>query len=271
MLLDKRRKRNKSYKYKSKSRKLYNRRKRYNYQDKVKRLKVIRIIIVVVIILAFLIGVGVPLYSYFANQPTVEYSSIEVKPETFTEEEKQLFLTPVNRANPLSKDYVPQLQQVENVQVNTLMVEELEKLLEAARAEGINLQLASGYISYEEQTKLYNDTFNSIKEQKNYTDIKAEAETVKIVSKPGESEAQTGLLVTFADGDSNTFLNSKSFFWLEANAIKYGFALRYPLDKQDVTSKTYNPQCYRFVGEEYANKMKIYSLTLEEYQEYLGK
>ena len=99
----------------------------------------------------------------------------------------------------------------------------------------------------------------------------AEAETVKVVSKAGESEAQTGLIVSFADGDSSTFLNSKSFFWLEAHAIEYGFVLRYPKNKQDVTSKNYNPQCYRFVGKEYAEKMKIYGLTLEEYKEYLGK
>lgn len=271
MLLDKRKKRNKSYNYKSKSRKTYNRKKRYNYNDNVNRLKIIRIAIVVVIILAFLVGVGVPLYNYYLNQPTAEYSYAEIKSEVFTNEEKDLLITPVNRFNPLSKDYVPELQQVENVQVNTLMVENLERLLEAAKADGVNLQLVSGYISYEEQTQMYNNAFSSIKEQNSYTDIKAEAETVKTVSKPGESEAQTGLLVTFADGDNTTFLNSKSFFWLEANATEYGFVLRYPENKLEITSKSYNPQCYRFVGEEYANKMKIYHLTLEEYKEYLGK
>ena len=271
MLLVKRKKRNKSYGYKSKSKKQYTRKKRYNYQDKVERIKIVRIILVIVIILSLLIGVGIPLYGYFANQPSAKYSSVEIKQEVYTEEEKDLLITPVNRTNPLAKDYVPNLVSVENIQVNSIMQNNLEKLLEDARSDGVNLLLASGYISYEEQIKLYTDTFNSVKEQKGYTDIKAEAETVKVVSKAGESEAQTGLIVSFADGDSSTFLNSKSFFWLEAHAIEYGFVLRYPKNKQDVTSKNYNPQCYRFVGKEYAEKMKIYGLTLEEYKEYLGK
>lgn len=268
MLLNKRRKRNKSY-YKFKSRKPYKRKKRYNENDSIKRLSVIRIVLIIAIVAVFIAGISLPLYSYFSSDAKGDNSKMETSDVYLTQEQQQLLLTPVNRAYPLEADYLPQLQQVEDIQVNVLAVNNLEEMLQTARNEGINLQIISGYVSYEEQTTLYNQAFSSIKEQNDYSDIKAEAETVKIVSKPGESEAQTGLLVSFADGDEQNFSKSKSFYWLQEKATDFGFVLRYPQGKEDKTSMAYNPQCYRYVGKDYAMQMQIFGLTLEEYKDYL--
>ena len=142
------------------------------------------------------------------------------------------------------------------------------QLLTAAENDGIGLQISSGYISFEEQNKLYEEMYNSIKEQNNVTSIKAESSTVKIVPKAGQSEAQTGLIVVFSDSEEKDFEKSKSCLWLRENAVEYGFVLRYPKDKEDLTFMTYNPSTYRFVGKNNALKMRIFGMCMEEYREY---
>ncbi len=101
-----------------------------------------------------------------------------------------------------------------------------------------------------------------------YTDAKRLVQTYS--ARPGTSEHQTGLCVDFITPDMNDkltvdFENTEAFAWLSENAYKFGFILRYPKGKEDVTGYTYEPWHYRFVGREAATNMHFAGLTPEEY------
>ena len=91
-------------------------------------------------------------------------------------------------------------------------------------------------------------------------------------AKAGTSEHQTGLCVDFISSDMNDkltvdFENTEAFAWLSENAYKFGFILRYPKGKEDITGYTYEPWHYRFVGREAATNIHFANITLEEYLE----
>ena len=71
--------------------------------------------------------------------------------------------------------------------------------------------------------------------------------------------------------DLDTFENSDGFKWMQENAYKYGFILRYPKDKEYITGYIYEPWHYRYVGISAATTIKNEGLTFEEYYEYYVK
>lgn len=249
------------------------RRKSYSVKQsrRIKSLGVLRVVLPILIILVLAAGIGIPLCVYFAQSSETPYASLQEQEEYFTDEQQQELLKVINKANPLDKEYVPELAEAESFRVNVLAQKALGEMLKAAEEASVNLQISQGYISYEEQDALYNEMYSSIKEQNNFTSIKAEAQTVKLVPKAGQSEAQTGLLIVFSDKDEEDFSKSRSFSWLSENAVNYGFVLRYPKDKEDVTSMSYNPSVYRFVGQKNALQMRMLGMCLEEFADYTAQ
>ncbi len=130
------------------------------------------------------------------------------------------------------------------------------KMYEAAESEGLHFYLNCAFRDYQLQTTLYN-------RYKNNDGIKS-ADTYS--ARPGQSEHQTGLAFDF-DNFTN-FEYTKEYAWLQENAYKYGFILRFPKDKEDITGYIYEPWHYRYVGVEHAKKIKKLGLTLEEYYAY---
>lgn len=96
----------------------------------------------------------------------------------------------------------------------------------------------------------------------------AEALTARSIGEPYKSEHNIGLAVDFNDVNY-AFENEKAFTWLMENAENYGFILRYPADKEDITKIKYEPWHWRYVGPEYAKEMNDLGFCLEEYIEYL--
>ncbi|HZJ56678.1 MAG TPA: M15 family metallopeptidase, partial [Clostridia bacterium] len=92
--------------------------------------------------------------------------------------------------------------------------------------------------------------------------------TEKYIAVPGTSEHEIGLAVDFNTLKAE-FENAEAFKWLDANAHKYGFILRYPEDKQFITKIKYEPWHFRYVGPAHAQIMKSNNLCLEEYIDYL--
>lgn len=129
------------------------------------------------------------------------------------------------------------------------------KMQNAAKEEGINLKIVSGYRSYEYQKGLYNNYVKS--------DGKDNADTYS--ARPGHSEHQTGLAADLNLVDTS-FENTKEGIWLANNCYKYGFILRYPKGKQGITGYIYEPWHFRYIGDEAEN---LYNngqwITLEEY------
>ena len=129
-----------------------------------------------------------------------------------------------------------------------------------AKKEGLNLYINSPYRSYNTQSGLYN----------NYVarDGKALADTYS--ARPGYSEHQTGLAfdVTSLTTNFDTFAYSNEYAWLQDNAYKYGFFLRYPKGKEYITGYQYESWHYRYVGTDIATYIHDNDITYEEYYAY---
>ena len=87
---------------------------------------------------------------------------------------------------------------------------------------------------------------------------------------PGQSEHQTGLCIDFTTSSmggtlTEAFEDTEAFEWLSKNAYKFGFILRYPKGKENITGYTYEPWHYRFVGREAATDIYIGDMTMEQY------
>lgn len=171
----------------------------------------------------------------------------------------------VNKYYNLEKEYTPSdlIDVGGNQRMKKEAGEALIKMIKDIKNEGLYLQPQSGYRDYNLQTRLYNGYVSS--------HGKKEADTFS--ARPGSSEHQTGLAIDVSkDGTlEKSFENTKEFEWLDKNASKYGFILRYPKDKTYITGYDYEPWHYRYVGIEVATIIKNENITYEEYcVKYLG-
>ena len=133
-------------------------------------------------------------------------------------------------------------------------------MFKAARNEDLTLIVNSSFRSYEEQDKVYNE----------YLDSRGEEAANKIAAKAGFSEHQTGMAIDIQTYGSNakTFEEFEEFKWLQDNAHKYGFILRYPKDKEYLTGYEYESWHYRYVGIEVATYIYENNITFDEYYAY---
>jgi len=143
----------------------------------------------------------------------------------------------------------------------------LDALLFDADNAGYNITVTSGYRSEKYQKEIY-DLRRSYYISKGKSESEATRLTEKYVAPPGFSEHHTGLAVDMHTLPSAevSFSETEEFLWLCENAANYGFILRYPRGKEDVTGYGFEPWHFRFVGDA-AKKIAESGLTLEEYLE----
>lgn len=134
------------------------------------------------------------------------------------------------------------------------------QMFNAASKEGLTLIINSSYRSYEEQDEIYSELNSSKGEE--YAD--------KIAARPGYSEHQTGMAIDIQTygSTSTTFDQFDEFKWLEENAHKYGFILRYPKGKEYLTGYEYESWHYRYVGTDVAKYIFENNITFDEYYAY---
>lgn len=184
------------------------------------------------------------------------------------------YLRLVNPWNPLPDDY----DYEENLatyrgsqQFDSRAMESLRQMIAAGSA--YNLSAASLYRSYDLQVRLYERQVQYAKSQ-GYTGQAAEDKAATVVTRPGTSEHHTGLAVdVLGSGYSSleqSFDQTPAFAWLKEHCAEYGFILRYPKEKEDVTGIIYEPWHYRYVGVEAATEIMQRGLTLEEYLQEKG-
>ena len=132
-----------------------------------------------------------------------------------------------------------------------------EVLAAASREDGYNIVMRTGYRSYNYQKSLFDS----------YAAKHGEAEANTYSAKPGQSEHQTGWCcdVGVRGRGLTSFNGSKEAEWIANNSWKYGFILRYPADKTDITGYIYESWHIRYVGLDVAAYMYENNLTLEEY------
>ncbi len=186
------------------------------------------------------------------------------------------YLTLVNGDHPMQQDYDLKLKELKpNYSVDERIADAAEQMLADAKAAGMKIVICSAYRSVERQKQVFND---SVKDRLNQgmTYWEAFADTRLSVAEPGTSEHAMGLAL---DLISNQYTElderqetTKEAKWLAENCHKYGFILRYPPSKTDITGIIYEPWHYRYVGVEDATKIMELGITLEEYlEEYYGK
>lgn len=248
----------------------YNRRGR-RVNEKVWLNTLLLILIPVLIVAVVLFGIILPLKNdIISPETTVEttlavLSEEEAKPAVSDEELLQI----VSENYPLQSDYKPVLLPFGNVSVAKVAFDDLDDLISDAGSQGISIKVQTGYVSFDEQDKLYKDTFAKLKEENGYSEIKAESETKKICPQAGCSESQTGLLIKFITDEEGDFSETEACKWLTKYCVNYGFILRYPENQEDVTGRTPESATYRYVGIDHAKKMRSYGMTLEAYSAHI--
>lgn len=176
------------------------------------------------------------------------------------------YLLLVNKDNPLSEIYIPDdLVEVnskykDGIKLNSKCLDNFLMMQKDAKKYGYEIDVMSGYRDYLYQEKLYQ---RLVKEKGfNYA--------ISRVAKAGCSEHQTGLAIDiciYKDNKcyiENEVYDLEEIRWLHQNCYRYGFILRYPENKEDITKYSYEPWHLRYVGE-VARYIYNNDITLEEY------
>lgn len=175
----------------------------------------------------------------------------------------------ISESNPLDTEYRPELAEVvEGKFVDARIMPELSQMLEDAVGDGMQMYVLSAYRDYESQWEVFNTTMvDWINQGK--SPLEAYEETKKSVAVPGTSEHASGLaldIVSTKYGElDDKQAETEEAKWLAENCWKYGFILRYPPEKSEITGIVFEPWHYRYVGKEAAKEIKEKDVTLEEY------
>ncbi|MBO5239606.1 MAG: M15 family metallopeptidase [Lachnospiraceae bacterium] len=192
------------------------------------------------------------------------YSKLSITHKIPVSEEWNLIV--VNRWNELPEDYSVELTELSNGQkVDNRIYPYLQEMFNAARTEGIYPIVREGYRTAEEQQEILDDKIQTYINQ-GYSQSRAEKTAKEWVALPGTSEHQLGIAVDI-NADKSKCSNEEVYAWLAENAYKYGFILRYPPGKQEITGTSYEPWHYRYVGVEAAQEIYEQGICLEEYFE----
>ena len=215
-------------------------------------LKVLKVVVVVylLLILGNLIG---DIYSRLGNTHTIAVSD-------------EWNLVVVNRWNELPEDYDIELMELSNGQkIDERIYPYLQEMFDAARAEGIYPIVREGYRTEEEQQAIFDEKVQAYINE-GYSRSRAERTAKEWVALPGTSEHQLGIAVDI-NADKSKSSNDEVYEWLAENAHEYGFILRYPQGKTEITGTSYEPWHYRYVGEAVALEIYERGICLEEYFE----
>ena len=177
-------------------------------------------------------------------------------------------LTLVSFRNRIPENYKPQLVSVEGGwKIDCRCSRHLEQMLKDCRAAGGCPCMTSGYRSAERQSKLFREQTAHFMKYYGLERSMARGAAVWYVAPPHASEHELGLAADISDDSEGELTVNNSFTarWLEDNAWKYGFILRYPKGKEKITGVMYEPWHFRYVGIQYAGEIHRLGVTLEEY------
>ena len=263
---------------------------KYSRSKKQRRVIILRGIKYLLIITVLLIALAFVLTNFVfrRGENTAEETEATVITPVTTEAEPEedenidnkwaMFL--VNSKNPLPSDYDNMIETEivfedwRDYYLDSRAADYLKRMVADAKEDGIDLLVVSAYRTIQYQQENFDRSVQDRMDKgMSYDD--AYADTLREVAMPGESEHNAGLALDimsheYTSMDDAGFENTEAFKWLDKHAAEYGFILRYPKDKEDVTKIIYEPWHYRFVGVYYANEIKKSGLCLEEYFEEQG-
>lgn len=194
---------------------------------------------------------------------TSDQTSGSTADNTTTSSDWRLLL--VNSTHPLADDYSVDLTELRNGQsVDTRILSDLQEMFDAARSEDIYPIVSDAYRTREDQQTLMDDVIQNY-EDEGYSSEEASSKAEQVIAKPGTSEHETGLAIDIAGDDDYDQDTDSVLEWMNSNAYKYGFILRYPSGKESVTGAEAENDHYRYVGKEAAKVIHDQGICLEEY------
>ena len=176
----------------------------------------------------------------------------------------------VNNTYILPNTFAPDVTAVRDDQYfDSRAADALEEMLKGAEAEGYSVCIRTGYRPFSTQAYLFNGRASQIQWGTTMTLLEAEQEARKVVAYPGTSEHQLGLAADIMDSKDSTMKAESAeglplLKWLREHCAEYGFILRYPKDKQDITG-WYEPWHFRYVGKDAARYIMDRGICLEEF------
>lgn len=193
-------------------------------------------------------------YAYVGINPTIVKPGINLSEVYY------------NKDRILPDDYAPVLSKIftnGTVELDYRVVPYYRAMYDAAKSDDIILTPISGYISIADHTERFEEYIGELTEggrsKKSATLI-----AMKEVMLPGANEHNTGLAIDICSR-AESFEDTDEFEWLDAHAHEYGFILRYPKGKEEITGVDYKPWLFRYVGAEAARQIKQQEITLEEF------
>ena len=263
--------------------------KRYNKKKKLNKRKIAIVILIIIIVIIVIVRKS-------RNKITVETTTNQVEQTASKQEENKIEeeqekeqgqssnqnqeqkpeneitdwrLTLANYENLLPENFTVKVENIDKTrQFDARAIDELNDMMNQMKKDGItNIWIQSAYRSVARQKELYDASVKKYL-QEGKTQEEAEKLTNEYINKPGSSDHNLGLAVDFNKVD-NGFEKLDGFKWLQKNAENYGFVLRYPKDKEDITKIAYESWHWRYVGVEHAKKMNELNMCLEEYIQYL--
>lgn len=263
--------------------------KRYNKKKKLNKRKIAIVILIIIIVIIVIVRKS-------RNKTTVETTTNQVEQTASKQEENKIEeeqekeqsqssnqnkeqkpeneitdwrLTLANYENLLPENFTVKVENIDKTrQFDARAIGELNNMMNQMKKDGItNIWIQSAYRSVARQKELYDASVKKYL-QEGKTQEEAEKLTNEYINKPGSSDHNLGLAVDFNKVD-NGFEKLEGFKWLQKNAENYGFVLRYPKDKEDITKIAYESWHWRYVGVEHAKKMNELNMCLEEYIKYL--
>jgi len=237
------------------------------------------------LMIVFMMVIGSPLagctlkQNFVENQPTAPSKNVINAKNLNNKKSIEVVANPsaipvlVNKYNKLPDSYKPSdlidpdipfifKEKAEKRKMRSSAAREIEKLFAGAKEDGVSLLGVSAYRSHAVQTALFNHyvSVDGVKAAKTYSAV------------PGTSEHETGLAIDVTGGDGkcaaeDCFAGTAAAKWLEKHADEFGFIIRYPKGKDDITGYQYEPWHLRYVGKTVAQEITSRKITLEEYQE----
>lgn len=178
----------------------------------------------------------------------------------------------INKQHPIPDNYVVTLGNIKTIKgtmkCDERIIEELLSMMQAAEEEGVILEICSPYRDLNYQEVLFNRKIEAyMKKGMSYMD--AYAVSSQAVTVPGASEHQIGLAIDIFSEDYENldagFADTKAGKWLAEHSCEYGFILRYPLGKENITGIEFEPWHFRYVGKDAAAIIMKEGITLEEF------
>ena len=206
------------------------------------------------------------------NSVNTDKPSVTPNVDKPTPVETPWYLVLVNNDNPIPENFSITLKDVgRGYQVDARIADALTSMLNACKKQGLNPIICSAYRTNDYQNKLFQNKVKKL-EKTGMGHEKAVSAAKTAVAYPGTSEHELGLAVDIVslkyqlldDNQENT----KEFKWLSKHCAEYGFIVRYPDGKTDITGIIYEPWHFRYVGVEVAKEIMYKGITMEEY---LGK